>query len=225
MPSRDQLEEDAGEVVLALARAVAQLVDDDEVGLAQLLEDELERVVGQGGVEPGEQVVSPEETDAIAGLASSHSQSNGEMRLPHAGGADPEDRLPLVEEGELGELEHLVAVERGLLLEVVVLEAADLGELGLGDAQVGGPFVAREYLGLGDAGEEREPGELERCCLLQVLIQVSGRVGQPQALQVGDQPVHLLAGHGCPPRDRRWRRASGRAARRTARCAGRSPPP
>jgi hypothetical protein len=44
MPPRDQLEEDAGEVLLALARAVAQLVHDGEVGLAQLIEDELERV-------------------------------------------------------------------------------------------------------------------------------------------------------------------------------------
>jgi hypothetical protein len=159
------------------------------------------RVVGQGGVEPGEQVVGPEEADAIAGLASADSQRDGEVRFPHAARSDPEDRLLLVEECELGELEHLAAVEAGLLLEVEVFEAADLGELGLGDAQAGGPVVAGEHLRLGNAGDEPKPGELERCGLLQVLIEVSGRVRQPQALQVGDELVHLLAGHGRPPRD------------------------
>ena len=37
-----------------------------------------------------------------------------------------------------------------LPLEIEVLEAADLGKLGLGDAQVGGLLVAGEHLRLGD---------------------------------------------------------------------------
>ena len=171
-------------------------------------------------------MVGPEESDAIAGLARAYSECDGKMRFSHSGGADPEDRLFLVDEGELAELEDLAAVQAGLLLEVVVLEAADPRAIGLGDAQAGGPLVAGEHLGLGDASDEPEPGELELGGLLQVFIQVLGRVRQAQALQVGDDPVHLLAGHGRPPPwDRRWRRTSEQAVRRPARCAGRSPPP
>lgn len=47
VPARDQLEEDSGEVLLWGTRAVAEFVDDQQVGPAEFIEVFLERIVGQ----------------------------------------------------------------------------------------------------------------------------------------------------------------------------------
>jgi len=199
MPARNEFEEDAGEVLLGGARAVSELVDDEDIGLRQLVEEVLEGVVGHRGPEALEQGEGPEEADTVAGLACGDAQTDGEMGLADAGGADPDHRLALVDEGELGQVDDLAAVEGGLTLEVVRVDTTDLGEMGLADALAEGRLVAGEHLSLGDAQQEAEGVELELGGLLQVLIEVLGEVPQVESLQQGLQPVHLVAGHRGPP--------------------------
>ena len=93
------------------------------------------------------------------------------------------------------EVEHGLAVEARLRLEVVVLDAADLGKLGAAEATVGGGLLSREHLGLGDARQEGEVSELERRRLPEVLVEVLRRVPEGEAAEVVDQSVSLFTCH------------------------------
>lgn len=221
VPAGDELEEDASEVLLGCARAVAELVKDDQVRLAQLVEEVLKGVVGQRGPQLLEQGEGSEETDVVAGLAGRNAQADGEVGLPDARGADPDDRLALVDKGELGQVEHLAAIEGRLPPEIVRVDAADLWEVRLLDAKTGGGLVAGEHLGLGDTQQEAEGVELELRGLLEVLIEVLGEVSQVESLQQGFQPIHLVAGHRGPPsRLRGFQGAAVRVSGTRRGCAG-----
>jgi hypothetical protein len=73
--------------------------------------------------------------------------------LADAAGTEPQDALAGVEEAELCEVQDLLAVERGLALEVVVLQALDLGEAGGRDPLAGSGLGTRQHLGFHDAAE------------------------------------------------------------------------
>ncbi len=180
----DELEENARVVVLALARAVAQLVDDQEVRLAQLVEDVLKRVVGERGVEAAEEREGAHEAHAVVGLAGAHPEADGEMGLADGGRTDKQDTLAAVEEAELTQGHDALAAERRLFGEVVVFEAEDLREVGLSEALFDGGFLARQHLGFDDAQQKGLGAELEGSCLLEVLVKVLCRVAQVQAAQV-----------------------------------------
>ena len=180
----DQLVEDAGVVVLALFRAVAEIVDDQEVELAQIGEDVLERVVGEGRIETQEEPVGADEAHAVVGQTGAHAEAGGEMGLADGGWADEEHGLAAVEEAELAQGHDALAAESRLLGEVVVLEAEELGEVGLDEALLAGGLLARQDLGLDDTQEERLGAELEGGGLLEVVVKVLCGVAQAQAAQV-----------------------------------------
>jgi len=71
-----------------------------------------------------------------------------------------------------------------LLGEVVVLEAQDFREVGLGEALGDGGLLARQDLGLDDAQKERLGAELEGSGLVEVVVKVLGGVAQAQAAQI-----------------------------------------
>lgn len=192
------LEEDAGEILLDLAWAVAELVQDDKIKPGDLGQKVVERVIGQGGIEAAQELVGAEEADPIAGLAGAHAHADREMGLAHAARPDPQDRLAAVEEAELGQIEDALSVERRLLLEVVVFEPADLGEAGLPEPLVGGGLAPGQDLRLGDAGQKGQVAELELGRLAQVVIEVLGGVAQTQTAEVLDQSVSLFGRHEAP---------------------------
>ena len=186
----------------------------------------LEGVIGERGVEAPEQLVGADEADAVACLAGTHAEADGEVGLADAARPDPQDRLAAVDEAELGEVEHGLAIEAGLLLEVVVLDAADLGKLGVAHAPVGAGLVAREHLGFHHARDEGEVPELERAGLLEVLVEVVGRVGKPQALEILDQSIPFFTRHRPRPPSSscrcRWTWTGTRCACRRASCSRRA---
>ena len=147
------------------------------------------------------------------------------MGLADATGPDPQDRLAAVDEAELGEVEHHLAIEAWLLLEVVVLDAADLGKLGVAHAPVGSGLLTREHLGLHHACEEGEVSELERAGLLEMLVEVIRRMGEPQAFEILDQPISFFTCHRRRPppssRRRRWAWTGMGCACRRASCSRR----
>ena len=174
----DELVEDAGVVVLALARAVAEIVDDEQVRLAKIGEDVLERVIGEGRIEARKERVGTHEAHPVVGQTCAHAEASGEMRLTDGGWADEEHGLAAVEEAELAQGHDALTAEGRLLGEVVVLEAEDLGEVGLGEAFLAGGLLARQDLGLDDAQEERLGAELEGRGLLEVGVKVLCGVAQ-----------------------------------------------
>lgn len=68
-------------------------------------------------------------------------------------------------------------------LEVVGIDSADLGKVGLANPPAGGGLVSGEDLRFGDAQQEGERVKLERSAPLQVVIEVLGEVPQVEPLQ------------------------------------------
>lgn len=215
--TRDELVEDTGVVVLALARAVSEVVNDQQVRLAQLGEDTLERVVGEGGIEAPEEIVGANEAYSVVGQTGAHPEAGGQMRLADRGWPNEEHGLAAVEEAELAQGHDALTAERRLLGEVIVLETEDLGEVRLGEALLDRGLLARQDLGLDDTEEKRLEAELEGRGLVEVMVKVLPGVTKAQAAQVLQQAVSLLGRHGIPPKG--WPPASAGRPRRSGRDA------
>src|SRR5439155_27224461 len=117
----NELVEHAGEAALyhnGVGGMVADLVQDQQIRPAVLLQDLLERLVCDGSQEVFEHVVGADVADAVAGRAGPGAEADREVALADAGGAEKEDRLAAVEEAELGQIEDGLAIDGRLRLEV-----------------------------------------------------------------------------------------------------------
>ena len=81
-------------------------------------------------------------------------EGDGEMRLAHARRAEQHDVLGAFDEAQAGELAGLLAVDRGLNVEVVLIQALEPGQPGQLEAALDAALVPPAPLGLQGVGEE-----------------------------------------------------------------------
>src|SRR5687767_2654922 len=105
----DQLEEEMG--AASLERQVAELVDDQQLGLAEKHQAVRQLPVGLGPCEGGEQCGGADEKDRVASLDDGAPESNGEMRLADARRTKDEDVFRLREKAAGGELTNQPLVD------------------------------------------------------------------------------------------------------------------
>ena len=77
-----------------------------------------------GADEAAHQALEGEEEDRVAGLDGLDAEGDGEVRLAHAGRPEQHDVLGALDEAEAGELADLLAVDRGLEVEVELIQAS-----------------------------------------------------------------------------------------------------
>ena len=113
-------------------RDVADLVDDQELGLAVELQPLLDPVLGVGLGERRDERHGLSEVGSEAFGHGLDAQGHGQMGLPHARRPEEDDVLAIGDEPALRELLDPLLVDRGLEGEVERLERLDVGELGQG---------------------------------------------------------------------------------------------
>ena len=109
-------------------RQVADLVDDQERCAAEIAQALPELPFALGGGQRGDDVGQSGEVDALAGLDRLDGERGGQVALAGAGRAEQMHDLGTVDEGQLGQGEDAVAIERGLEGEVEAGERLDRGQ-------------------------------------------------------------------------------------------------
>jgi hypothetical protein len=83
-----------------------------------------------GADEPAHEALEGEEQHGVSGLDGPDAEGDREMRLPDAGWAEQHDGLGALDEAQAGQFAHLLAVNRGLKVEVELVQALDPGQAG-----------------------------------------------------------------------------------------------
>lgn len=122
----DELEEEIA--ATGNDRQVADLVDDQERGSAEMPEALAELSLPLSGCQRGNDVGEGGEVDAPSGLDRLDRERGGQMALAGAGRTEEVHHFGAVDEGEFGECEDPLPVERGLEGEVEASERLDRGE-------------------------------------------------------------------------------------------------
>jgi hypothetical protein len=81
-------------------------------------------------------------------------EGDGQMGLADAGRPEQDDILGALDEAQPGELPDLLAVDRGLELEVELVQRLDPGQAGEFEAALDAPLMAAAPLGFERLGEE-----------------------------------------------------------------------
>lgn len=123
----DELEEQMRAVTVD--RDVADLVDDEELGLAVELQSLLDPVLGIGLGKGGDQRHGLGKVCPVALGDRLDAQGHGQVGLPDARRAQEDDVLAVRDEPALGQFLDPLLVDRGLEGEVEALEGLDVGEL------------------------------------------------------------------------------------------------
>ena len=124
----DELEEQVSAV--SVNRNVADLIDDEELGLAVELQTLLDPVLGIGLGQGRDQRHGLGEVRPVALCDRLDAQGHGQVGLPDARRAQKDDVLAVRDEPALGQFLDPLLVDRGLEGEVEALERLDVGELG-----------------------------------------------------------------------------------------------
>ena len=111
-------------------REVADLVDDEQLGPAQIADALAQPTLAIGLSEAVDDVGERREVDAASGADRLHAQGDGEVGLAGAGLADEVDHFVAIDELQLRQGEDAVAVQRRLEREVEAADGLDRGEPG-----------------------------------------------------------------------------------------------
>jgi hypothetical protein len=115
----------------------------------------------------------------VAGLDGFDAEGDGEVGLADAGQAEEQDVLSALDEAEPGELADLPAVDRGLKVEVELVQALDPGQTRQLQTALDAALVPAPPLGL--------QGLREEALVVQVAL---GRVFA-DAVELGEEVLHL----------------------------------
>ena len=124
----DELEEQMRAVTVD--RDVADLVDDEELGLAVKLQTLLDPVLGIGLGQGRDKRHGLGKVGPVAFGDRLDAQGHGQVSLPDARRAQEDDVLAISDKPALRELLDPLLVDRGLEGEVEALQGLDIGELG-----------------------------------------------------------------------------------------------
>jgi len=132
-----------------------------------------------GPDEPAHEAFQREEAHRVPGLDGLDAEGDGEVGLADAGRAEQDDVLGALDEAQAGELPDLLAVDRGLEVEVELIEALDPGQPGQLEAALDAALMPPPPLGLQGLGEEA------------LVVEIAlGRV-LAHAIELGQQVLHL----------------------------------
>jgi len=198
---RDELEEQMSPVTVN--GDVADLVDDQELGLAEELEPLLDAVLGIGPGQRGNERHGLGEAGPVALGDGLDAQGHGQMGFAHPGRPQQDDVLPVGDVAAACQLFDLLLVDGGLEAEVEALQGLDEGEAGHGGAHgdvlfgLGGHLLGQQFI------EEVTVGEAVFGGLLEARLQQASDPVQPQVLEVLLHAFDLGAAHRAPPSTRR----------------------
>jgi len=181
---------------VAIDRDIADLVDDQELGLAVKLQPLLDPVLGIGFCQGGDERHGLGEVGPVTFGDGLDAQSDRQMSLANTGGPEQDHVLAVGDKAALGQVLDLFPVDRGLEGEVEVLERLDVGELGQGSPDgdvfflLGGHFLREQLV------EEVGVGEVVLGGFLKSRLQPLMDPVQPEMLQV---VLDLREAHNAPP--------------------------
>jgi len=193
----DERKEEIGR--LPLEGQVADLVDDEQVVALESAQLGLELVAVLGRLEARDPLLRSGEGDPEAALARLQRERDREVGLAGAGRAEEADIRPLLDPGELRQVQDERALGRGLRAPVEVLERFQRREGGVADPHPRAGGVAGEDLGLEQALEKLLVRPLLGTGALGGLLQplehsrrleLGEQVGQPLALRVPKTGIH-----------------------------------
>jgi len=197
---RDELEKQMGAV--AVDGDVADLVDDQELGLAVELEPLLDAVLGIGPSQGSNERHGLGEAGPVALGDGLDPQGDGQVGLSHPGRSQQDDVLPVGDVAAGCQLFDLLLVDGGLEGGVEALQGLDEGEAGHGSPHgdvlfgFGGHLLGQKVI------EEVAVGEAAFGGLLKAGLQQASDPVQPQVPEVLLHAFDLGA-HRAPPSTRR----------------------
>jgi hypothetical protein len=177
---------------------VAELIDDEELGLGVEAEALGELALGLGLGERRQERSGAGEERGVAGLDGGPAERDGEVGLADAGRAEDEDVLRLGDVAAHRELPDELLVHRGLKLEVEVLEHLHGREVGDLDAH-GDPLalLGPDLLAQDDV-EEVHVGRLGASRVGEQGVELLGDAAQPEAVQVLEDAGADNLAHAAP---------------------------
>src|SRR5262249_3078812 len=129
--------------------------------------------------EPTHEALQGEKQHGVPRLDGLDAEGDGEMRLADAGRAEEDDVLGALDEAQAGQLAELLAVDRGLKVEIKLVERLDPRQPGQLEPALDAALVPAAPLGLQGLGEEA------------LVVEVAlGRV-LAHAVELGQQVLHL----------------------------------
>ena len=129
----DDLEEEGG--VVLFKGEVADFVEEEQVGSCERVLEDMESIALFGDPRFCDEVVQGDEVDAMSGFEGFEREAHGQVGLPHAGRAQEQDILTVVEEAQTGQF--IDGFLRDLWLCVKVEGLEGLGRGNARQAQVG----------------------------------------------------------------------------------------
>ncbi len=115
---------------------VADLVQDQQVGSGQRLEQDGQTVLLASAAGAGDQIVQGQEIDAVAALDGLEGQAESQVRFADPGRSEEQDVGPLVQEAQRGELVDGLFGHLGLGVEIEAFQGPGRGHAR--QSQVGG---------------------------------------------------------------------------------------
>lgn len=190
----DKLEEQVRSV--PVDRDVADLVDNQEFGLAIELQSLLDAVLGVGLGQRRDERHSLNEVGSVAFSDSLYAQGHGQVGLAHTGRPQQDDVLAVGDKSAFGQLLDAFLIDRGLESEVEALERLDVRELGQrcpeGDRLflLGGNLLGKKII------KEVSVGDVVHGRLLQNRLQPLMDPIQPEMTQI---VLDVREAHSAPP--------------------------
>lgn len=123
----------------------------------------------------------------MAGLDGPDPEGDGEVGLAHAGRTEQDDVLGALDEAQAGELAHLLAIDRGLKVEIELVQALDPGQPGQLETALDAALVPAAPLGLQGLGEEALVVEIALGGVLADAVELGQEVLHLHALEEGTQ--------------------------------------
>ena len=188
----DELEEELG--CLASEREIAEFIDDEEVGTAQLIEESRQAARDLGSRQLGGELLGGVEQHPFACLGRLQTQGDRQVGLAHTGCADQEDVLGSRKKLQCCQFADQFLIDLGLKAEVKFFQALDLRESCQLDAPVDGPFDLGEHLLLQEPQEVVLVTQLGLGGVLRLLKIDLPHAVQRERFEVG---VDLIGIHGC----------------------------
>jgi hypothetical protein len=146
IPPDDQPEEEAGLEVGE--RQVANLVDDQDLGVGKLLQAALQPALLGGSHQTADEFLQGQEEHGVAGFHSLDPQGDGQVRLAHARRAEDDDVVGPLHEAYAGEFADLTPVEARPELDVELIQRLEPGEASLAQPDLNASLVTSLPFGL-----------------------------------------------------------------------------
>src|SRR5690606_38770799 len=176
-----------------LERRRAEVVDDEEVELCELLQQPRVGAVDAREVEIAEESRRACVERAVTGAACLFAERAGQLGLPEPGLSGEDHVLMRGEPAAGDEFLHLLLFEPSLVSVVDVLYAGLHGELGVTDARAVAAVLPRAPLGVGE--EADEVGGIERLTAAAAFAPLRERIGHRRELHRLKLVDRLLKNH------------------------------